>query len=497
MFTVLRSLVASTAVLCVVLLGAVSTASAVHLPEPLKETTSQLPSSLQSLLEDKVVTDGTLADDEKSYLDMPPGALIVVTPGTEDLNLSIRLEKLLGNHPVAIVEYDESFWPVMSGKSGAWLPIFAPTFDASRRQAVAQNLKVMRVLQGEDAPTGVLYTGYSQGAVALGDAVEAAALEGLLGEKDHIYLTSDGRGPWGILPGLQKMPFMSLALLALGVSPDGARSPVDLGDVRVTDVIVTADSIANFQWKEDRVEESIFINILGYVVCHGGPVCYGGLEQHGPPTYLESVEGNVTYEIYHSLHPVTMLYLRICNLVGVTCSKTGIAAVDWLSQAWYKIEPPTIKGAAVPVQAPSRSVSAPEWRPPVNEDEQSEESWPEEVTASAPSAEDSTPASSSDEGMDGAVNETPLPTPSETEEPATGPSKPQASPIDEQNQPDDEPLPAPPTQDLPEVVLVDEASQTPLIDAETPVNPEQAANADTATVDVESSLAETTLVTIS
>lgn len=372
MFKCLQSAVSVAVATCLILLCSTPTAAAVRLlPHLQEEVEASLPRSLDTLLRNRVVSDGTKNFNE-SYLDLPSDILFVVTPGTEDLNLTIRLGNLIGSNPVAIIEYDESFWPVMAGKSGAISPIFAPTFDASRRQAIMQNLRVMRALQDDDGVPHVLYTGYSQGAVALGDAVEEAVEEGLLGERDYIYLTSDGRGPWGILPGLQALPFMELVLLLLGISPDGARNPADMAGVRVTDVIVTADSIANFQWKEDRVEESIFINILGYVVCHGDPVCYGDLNQHGPPTYLESVEGDVTYEIYHSLHPVTMLYLRICSFLQLTCGDTGTAIVDWLAQSWYEIEVPSIKGAAVPVRLPERSAPSPVWQPPMQNDGEEE-----------------------------------------------------------------------------------------------------------------------------
>lgn len=421
-----RSLVVVLTALSVALQGGVSTVSAVGMPGVSDTEVSPLPHSLRNLLSQGIVTDGTASDAEASYLGVPPGTLVVVTPGTEDLQLYTRLSKLLGVHPVAIVEYSEAFWPVMSGKSGAILPIFAPTFDTSRRQAVAQNLTVMRALQDDTALPYVLYTGYSQGAVALGDAVELAYLEELLDDNDHIYLTSDGRGPWGIMPRLQEVPFMSLALLLLGVSPDGVRNPADMGDVRVTDVIVTADSIANFQWKDSRVEESIFINILGYVVCHGDPLCYGDLAQHGPPVYLESVDGNVTYEIYHSLHPVTMAYLRICSLLSLPCGEVEIAAVDWLAEAWYKIEPPTVRGAAVPVRETTRPPQSPSQQGP-SQDNVPQVDWVDESPSLPPRKDSNVPPRSDDQYPDSQLDET---------VPVVQPADPSDEDVEEVDQPD-------------------------------------------------------------
>ncbi|WP_423131061.1 hypothetical protein [Gordonia malaquae] len=57
------------------------------------------------------------------------------------------------------------------------MPFFAPSYDESRDIAVDRNLQIMEAFQNADRV--VVFTGFSQGAEALGNAAEIAADRGL------------------------------------------------------------------------------------------------------------------------------------------------------------------------------------------------------------------------------------------------------------------------------------------------------------------------------
>lgn len=300
-----------------------------------------LPLALQSLYELGVITDGQEFESEATLSD----ALVIVTPGTDDTSLIERVSPLVGSRPAVSIVYDEAFGPIIVGKSGAVRANDAPTFTESKAQAVAGNIAVMQALDNYQGP--VFYTGYSQGAVALGDAAEIASKDGLLGEHDEVYLTSDGRAPWSIMPRIEKVLPPEVSAADFGVPLDGARDPADAGDVHVTQVVVTADTVANFQWKNERPVESTVVNMLGFAGCHADPSCYGDLAQHGEPELYESIEGNTTYEVYDSLHPATMVGTQVLDAVGIGYSEQDVARWDAQAESWFGIEMPTPDNAAV------------------------------------------------------------------------------------------------------------------------------------------------------
>lgn len=306
-----------------------------------------LPRALQPLLELGVITDGEELDrGNTTHSD----AIVVVTPGTDDTTLVDRVSPFVGGRTAAVVSYDESFWPVISGRSGAMRSLDAPTFNESKGMAVERNVAVMRTLKVANNSLPVTYTGYSQGAVAVGDATERAHDEGLLGEQDEVYLTSDGRAPWSIVPRLQELLPPGDGLGSAGVPLDGARNPTDTGDVAVTQVVVSADPVANFQWQHSRPIESGIVNVLGFAGCHSEASCYGNLAQHGEPAEYQSVEGNTTYQVYDSLHPVTIVQRSVFDAVGIGYTDDDVAAWDRQAEAWFAIDMPTPGNAAVAIE---------------------------------------------------------------------------------------------------------------------------------------------------
>ena len=307
-----------------------------------------LPLALQPLIELGIITDGEEFESDDTTLSE---ALVVVTPGTDDTTLIDRVSPLVGTRAATVISYDESFWPVISGRSGAARPFDAPTFGESKGMAVERNLAVMRALEASDNSLPVIYTGYSQGAVALGDAAEIASDEGLLGEQDEVYLTSDGRAPWSIVPRLQEVLPPDSGLGSAGVPLDGVRDPADTGNAAITQVVVTADPVANFQWQDDRPIESAVVNALGFVGCHSDASCYGDLAQHGEPTVYQSAEGNTAYQVYDSLHPATMVQKSVFDAVGIGYTDDDVAAWDGQAEAWFAIDMPTPSNAAVAVES--------------------------------------------------------------------------------------------------------------------------------------------------
>ena len=134
-----------------------------------------------------IVTDGT--DRANRVGPRDDGTVMVVTPGTDDGNLGERIKRTVGQRQTLIVAYPESLWPFVGGKSSP-VPPLADTYDTSKRIAINRNLAVMRKLAG--AGMQVIYTGYSQGADALGNATEKAVAQGIDLSDSKIVLAADG-----------------------------------------------------------------------------------------------------------------------------------------------------------------------------------------------------------------------------------------------------------------------------------------------------------------
>lgn len=358
--------------------------------------TAATSSGVQSLLDRGVVTDDTRADTDFTdlYPDSPEGTIEVVTPGTDDTTLRPRIDDAVANRTTLLVSYPQSFWPVVAGQSGTF-SLFSPTYDESKAAAIEGNLEVMEGLSNDPDVVFVRYSGYSQGADALGDALERAVAAGIIDKsKTVVVLWSDPRGPWGLKQGLAKFPLLPQVASVIGADINGARNPADTEDVPVEAIIVTADPVGNWQWNTWRPLSSLAVNAAGFLSCHSDPTCYGDLDKYDDPKVYKSVEGNTTYKVYTSLHPFTLLRMSIYDDLGLSYSETEVNRWEQRAQAFYAIEAPSVDNSAVPVYEVTDPV------PPVNgvarESEASAEAPSEPVTPTLDvnSDADEVPASS-------------------------------------------------------------------------------------------------------
>ncbi|WP_055476225.1 PE-PPE domain-containing protein [Gordonia sp. HS-NH1] len=282
--------------------------------------------------------------------------IVVVTPGTDDGTLFPRIQGLRAGRQTLIIDYPEALGPLVSGRSGAVLPIFAPGYDASRDVAIDNNLAVMRAFaQQTDGQPFVVYTGYSQGADALGDAAEAAVADGTIDASNSlILLISDPRSPWGLKAWADDHPVVGTVFELFGATSNGARDPGATGeDLPVTSVIVVGDPVANFQWRAHRPLSSLLVNGAGFIAIHSGlgEENYGNLIDYTePPTTMRSRDGNTTYVVYQPKHhPLTLVAMILNDAVGLDPSESDIARWDAVNNAFYPLVTPTPSNAAVPV----------------------------------------------------------------------------------------------------------------------------------------------------
>ncbi|GAC56603.1 hypothetical protein GOHSU_09_00040 [Gordonia hirsuta DSM 44140 = NBRC 16056] len=321
--------------------------------------------------------DGVAATDTRDDLlgqliaDNGLDAIVIVTPGTGDTGLHPRVDRLVGSREAGYVQYPESFWPIIGGKSDAalGLPFLAPTYKASRTVAETGNLDVMRALNGKGPYNGeepyngvVVYTGYSQGAEALGNAAEEVG-EGVLGTNSLILLVSDPRSPWGIKSFGKNLPLSDLwvtPLLGLiGIDNNGARDPEDSGSVQVVSVIVQGDPVADWQWNWLRPGSSLLVNAAGFLAIHSpGDGPYGHLDgsesenEHtlvtGGPTMLSSVDGQTTYAVYDTYHPLALLNAMIYDALGIKYRATDLERWDRQAELFYPMTDIADKQSASP-----------------------------------------------------------------------------------------------------------------------------------------------------
>lgn len=296
--------------------------------------------------------------------------LIVVTPGTDDGTLYPRIRGFrAGDRPTYIIDYPEAIGPIISGRSGASLPIFAPSYDESRDIAVTQNLKAMHAFatqQGEN-PT-VVYTGFSQGAEALGNAAEQAVASNADGtaidvDKSYVLLISDPRSPWGLKAWAADHPAVAGLMELAGAESNGARDPQATGDLPVTSVIVVGDPVANFQWVWNRPVSSLLVDAAGFLTVHTGlgEQNYGNLIDYSQePTVLHSADGNTTYLVYTPKHhPLTALAVLINTRLGIPFDDDDVARWDNVNNAFYPLQAPGVQNAAVDVVDPTAARTAP------------------------------------------------------------------------------------------------------------------------------------------
>ncbi|QHD84914.1 PE-PPE domain-containing protein [Gordonia sp. JH63] len=286
--------------------------------------------------------------------------IVVVTPGTDDGSMYPRIRGLRAGRQTLVIDYPEALGPLISGRSGAILPFFAPSYDASRDVAVDNNLKVMRAFaQQTDGPPYIVYTGYSQGAEALGNAAEVAVGQpnGIDVDNSMILLISDPRSPWGLKAWADNNVAGSVFEL-FGAESNGARDPGATGDdLPVVSVIVVGDPVANFQWRTLRPVSSLLVNAAGFIAIHSGlgEENYGNLIDYTTaPTTMKSRDGNTTYVVYQPKHhPLTLVAMILNDAVGIKPSEADLERWDAVNNAFYPLVTPIESNAAVPVESSS------------------------------------------------------------------------------------------------------------------------------------------------
>ncbi|GAB93917.1 hypothetical protein GORHZ_247_00550 [Gordonia rhizosphera NBRC 16068] len=316
-------------------------------PTALAATTSPV---VDGLIADGTVRDGQQPDNTKDiYPGLPSDAIMVVTPGTDDVTMTQRIQPIIGTRETVIVNYPESFGPIIAGKSGT-LPFLAPTYDASKNVAIAANLDIMQAFHDSGGHPLIVYTGFSQGADALGDAAETASKEGLL-DNSIIILVSDPRGPWGIKAWVAGMPLLPQLAGVIGVESNGARNPADTGNTEVKSVIIVGDPVGNFQWVWYRPVSSLAVDLAGFLTIHSGngPETYANLDELGDPTVYQSADGNTTYEVYDAHHPLALLNAMVYDELGIPYTADDLDRWDRAAEAFYPIQEPTADNAAVEV----------------------------------------------------------------------------------------------------------------------------------------------------
>lgn len=272
--------------------------------------------------QDYFAADGDWAD--KDWAQKVDGAtVVVVTPGTDDQSLYPRINGIVGERKTLLVSYPESFGPLVGGRSKQFF-LFSEQYDDSKQIAIDHNLAVMDAFNHREDNPFVVYTGYSQGADALGDAAEQAHQAGTIDESNSlILLVSDPRSPWGVKSWGQSMPGSGILFTALGAESNGARDPGATGEnLEVASIIVVGDPVANWQWNPYRPVSSLLVNAAGFITIHSGNGVqnYGNLGEEGGPTHvntLYSVDGNTTYEVYDAYHPLALLVLWAYSELGI------------------------------------------------------------------------------------------------------------------------------------------------------------------------------------
>ncbi|WP_345312766.1 PE-PPE domain-containing protein [Gordonia alkaliphila] len=336
--------------------AAVSCALCLGVAAPMALATTPAPTAAQSSLE-TLIADGTVTW-EPGGTDTAPSAklenlikagsaptVVVVTPGTDDTGLHPRVDGLVGPNDAAYVNYPESFGPIITGKADTalGLPLLAPGYQSSADVATAGNLAVMAALQNYGGT--VVYTGYSQGSEALGNAAEQAAEQGKLGENSVIVLVSDPRGPWGLKGWAGDLPlgnvWLTPILGVLDIDNNGARDPGKTGDAQVVAVIVAGDPVADWQFRWYRPASSLLVNAAGFLAIHSqADGQYANLDELGEPTVMYSADGNTTYLVYDTEHPLALVNAQLYDALGIDYDADDLARWDRQAELFYKLDTP-------------------------------------------------------------------------------------------------------------------------------------------------------------
>ncbi len=404
------------AVACAICLGGMV------VPTALAATTSPV---VEGLIADGTVREGDQPNNTKDiYPGLPADTIVVVTPGTDDVTLTERIQPIIGTRETVIVNYPESFGPIIAGKSGT-LPFLAPTYDQSKNAAIAANLDIMQAFHDSGEHPLIVYTGFSQGADALGDAAEQAYADGLLDDKTMIILVSDPRGPWGIKSWVAGTPLLPELAGVIGVESNGARNPADTGNTEVTSVIIVGDPVGNFQWVWYRPVSSLIVDAAGFLTIHSGngPETYANLDELGDPTVYQSADGNTTYEVYDAHHPLALLNAMVYDELGIPYTADDLDRWDQAAEAFYPIQEPTADNAAVEVTKVSdgtstQSTSTQSPSTPVSAERSYQVTVPAEVATGQSESRQNDPAPSGF-APEKTVAPSPAKTPSTPEPPAT------------------------------------------------------------------------------
>ncbi|WP_099024443.1 hypothetical protein [Mycolicibacterium palauense] len=283
--------------------------------------------------------------------DVPADTLVINTPGSDDTTLYTRIDPMRGDLRTAIVVYPEAVFPIISGKSGYLLPIFAPTYDQSVNIAVNHTIATMAGLKEASDRPYVVYTGYSQGADAVGESAARVYGHGLLDPTDtQIVLVSDPRSPWGIMQWAADHFPVGLVFSLVGAKPEGgARDPAATGDqLQVTSVLIDGDPIANFQWVWYRPVTSLVVDAAGFLAVHSimGPQNYSNLDQIPDKETLYSADGNTTYLVYHAEHPLTQVTEMALGAFGIQLSDSQVDRLEEFNDWFYPLQQPSPERAA-------------------------------------------------------------------------------------------------------------------------------------------------------
>ncbi|WNM72516.1 hypothetical protein SEA_ARTORIAS_47 [Gordonia phage Artorias] len=349
--------------------------------------------TIEDLIDEGIVTEVTKSENDRDVLGSIDDAIMILNNGTGANKGEVWAESWVGTRQSYLVNYDQSFWPAVptENPNAPWLArkvgLFAPTYITSKLGAIDNNLALAKAIKesGDTEGKTYIWVGFSQGADTLGDSIEQGYA---LGYFDHdgsfkAIIVSDPGSPWSIKGWAKDDTGIAgdIVTTLLGIDNNGSRDPAKTGNLDITQIVVVGDSVANFQWENNRPLSSLIVGLSGWATLHGGPNPWSsnnldlrtaentaGLDA---PVYFYSVEGNTTYQILDAPHPTAILQAQIERDLGIIRDKNGngtnedefvgrVMKLDPKYQTWYEIEKPTADNAHVSVTAdPARPVVTP------------------------------------------------------------------------------------------------------------------------------------------
>lgn len=348
--------------------------------------------TIEDLIDEGVVTEVTKTENDRDVLGIED-AIMILNNGTGANEGERWAESWVGTRQSYLVNYDQSFWPAVptENPNAPWLArkvgLFAPTYITSKLGAIDNNLALAKAIKesGDTEGKTYIWVGFSQGADTLGDSIEQGYA---LGYFDHdgsfkAVIVSDPGSPWSIKGWAKDDTGIAgdIVTTLLGIDNNGSRDPAKTGNLDITQIVVVGDSVANFQWENNRPLSSLIVGLSGWATLHGGPNPWSsnnldlrtaentaGLDA---PVYFYSVEGNTTYQILDAPHPTAILQAQIEKDLGLVRDKNGngtnedefvarVMKLDPKYQEWYEIEKPSVENAHVNVTTdPARPVTTP------------------------------------------------------------------------------------------------------------------------------------------